>query len=163
MSDIVIYRTRAERLHNDLFYFLGDASKAYNKHFSHELSRVGEQNSFVSGGKTPEDDLSSLGPAVVIFHETLHTDVLSRVHSKEPEVVIRERFRALKQDISAFSKIRYVGTRSAGKTNFRSLREVIAKELRDVSVRSQRKVCLVYQVLNIVLIALSFFLSNISI
>ena len=33
VSDIVIYRTRAERLHNDLFYFLGDASTAFNKHF----------------------------------------------------------------------------------------------------------------------------------
>ncbi len=27
VSDVVVYRTRAERLHNDLFYFLGDASK----------------------------------------------------------------------------------------------------------------------------------------
>ena len=33
VSDIVIYRSRAERLHNDLFYFLGDASRAYNQHF----------------------------------------------------------------------------------------------------------------------------------
>ena len=24
---------RAERLHNDMFYFLGDAATAYNKHF----------------------------------------------------------------------------------------------------------------------------------
>ena len=50
MSDVVIYRSRcsslvakfsapftlvprAERLHNDMFYFLGDAATAYNKHF----------------------------------------------------------------------------------------------------------------------------------
>lgn len=37
ISDIVIYRTRAERLHNDLFTFLGDASEAYWKYFSPEL------------------------------------------------------------------------------------------------------------------------------
>ena len=37
ISDIIIYRTRAERLHNDLFTFLGDASKAYVQHFSKEL------------------------------------------------------------------------------------------------------------------------------
>ena len=40
ISDIVIYKTRAERLHADLFYFMGDASKAYNEHFSVELQKV---------------------------------------------------------------------------------------------------------------------------
>ena len=40
ISDIVIYKTRAERLHTDLFYFMGDASKAYNEHFSVELQKV---------------------------------------------------------------------------------------------------------------------------
>ena len=40
ISDVVIYRTRAERLHTDLFYFMGDASKAYNEHFSAELQKV---------------------------------------------------------------------------------------------------------------------------
>ena len=40
ISDIVIYKTRAERLHTDLFYFMGDASKAYNEHFSAELQKV---------------------------------------------------------------------------------------------------------------------------
>lgn len=37
ISDVIIYRTRAERLHNDLFTFLGDASRAYVHHFSNEL------------------------------------------------------------------------------------------------------------------------------
>lgn len=37
VSDVVLYRTRAERLHNDLFTFLGDASDAYWKYFSPEL------------------------------------------------------------------------------------------------------------------------------
>ena len=40
ISDVVIYKTKAERLHSDLFYFLGDASKAYNDHFSAELQQV---------------------------------------------------------------------------------------------------------------------------
>ncbi len=40
VSDVVVYKTRAERLHNDLFYFLADASKAYNDHFSAELKKV---------------------------------------------------------------------------------------------------------------------------
>ena len=40
ISDVVIYKSRAERLHTDLFYFMGDASKAYNEHFSSELQKV---------------------------------------------------------------------------------------------------------------------------
>ena len=49
-------------------------------------------------------------------------------------------------DISAFSKIKYVGTRSdvTGRTNFGALREVLVKELKDTSVRSARNVQFVY-------------------
>ncbi len=36
-SDVVVYKTRAERLGNDLFNFLDDASKAFNLRFSEEL------------------------------------------------------------------------------------------------------------------------------
>lgn len=144
VSDVVIYRTRAERLHNDLFYFLGDASKAYNKHFKQELNRVGEQNSY---SENFENSVSSLGPTVIVFHETMHTDILSGGSGGDPEKSLRDRFCALKQDISAFSKIRYVGTRSdvAGRTNFGILRETLGKELSDSSIRSQRNITLVYQ------------------
>ena len=69
ISDIIIYRTRAERLHNDLFTFLGDASDAYWKYFSPEL-RAASQRCRMS---VP---LSTLGPSVVLFHETQHTDPL---------------------------------------------------------------------------------------
>merc|ERR1719336_3532600 len=81
---------------------------------------------------------STLGPAVIIFHETLHTDILCKVRGgPEPETVIRERFRTLKLDISAFSKIKYVGTRSdvSGRTNFGTLREMLGRELTDSSIR----------------------------
>ena len=47
ISDIVIYKTRAERLHTDLFYFMGDASKAYNEHFSAELQKVSLYSHFI--------------------------------------------------------------------------------------------------------------------
>ena len=111
VSDIVIYRTRAERLHNDMFYFLGDASRAYDKHFKSELDKMGE-NSFKSEDKVMTISATSLGPTVIIFHETLHTDVLAKVKGeKDPETTIRERFSALKQNIGAYSKIKYVGTR----------------------------------------------------
>ena len=73
ISDVVIYRTRADRLHNDLFYFLNDASQAYLKHFTTELKAASKR----LGMDAP---LSNLGPAVIIFHETDHTDTLSFVH-----------------------------------------------------------------------------------
>lgn len=71
ISDVIIYRTRAERLHNDLFTFLGDASRAYVHHFSNELKAAAQRCNFSC-------PLSDLGPVVVIFHETHHTDILTR-------------------------------------------------------------------------------------
>lgn len=69
VSDVVIYRTRAERLHNDMFYFLGDASKAYSRHFTEELRAVSKRNKMAL-------DVTNLSPAIVIFHETQNTNTL---------------------------------------------------------------------------------------
>lgn len=69
MSDIVVYRTRAERLHNDMFQFLSNASGAYLKHFTPELRALSSR----CGLDVP---LSSLGPAVIVFQETTHTQLL---------------------------------------------------------------------------------------
>lgn len=69
ISDVVIYRTHADRLHDDLFKFLGDASDAYLKHFTRELKATTTR----CGLDVP---LSTLGPAVIIFHETVHTKLL---------------------------------------------------------------------------------------
>lgn len=65
ISDIVIYRTRSERLHSDMFTFLGTASQAFCKFFSSALQ------SFELPG-SPQ----ALGPAVIIFHETRNTKVI---------------------------------------------------------------------------------------
>lgn len=40
VSDVIIYRTRAERLPKDLYTFLGGASEVYKKHFSSALQKV---------------------------------------------------------------------------------------------------------------------------
>lgn len=66
ISDIVIFRTRSERLHSDMFTFLGTASKAFCKHFSTALQSIGLPVS-----------ATSLGPSVFIFHETRNTTVIS--------------------------------------------------------------------------------------
>lgn len=71
VSDVIIYRTRAERLHNDLFTFLGDASRVYVQHFSNELKAAALRCNLSC-------PLSDLGPVVVIFHETLHTEILMK-------------------------------------------------------------------------------------
>lgn len=69
VSDVVVYRTRAERLHNDMFHFLGSASEAYLRHFTPELRALSTR----CGLEVP---LSSLGPAVVVFQETSRTRLL---------------------------------------------------------------------------------------
>lgn len=64
LPDVVIYRTRADRLHRDLFQFLGDASKAYLEHFTPELRAASHRCQI---------PMASMGPAVIVFHETTHT------------------------------------------------------------------------------------------
>ena len=75
ISDIVIYRTRAERLHNDMFIFLADASEAYHKYFATALKAVNERGNL-------DIPISALGPAAVIFHETHHTDILGEYNEE---------------------------------------------------------------------------------
>ncbi|RXM27461.1 Focadhesin [Acipenser ruthenus] len=69
VSDVVVYRTRAERLHNDMFQFLGSASSAYLRHFTRELRALSSR----CGLEVP---LSSLGPAIIVFQETSRTRLL---------------------------------------------------------------------------------------
>lgn len=141
---------RAERLHSDLFYFLGDASKSYNEHFSSELQKVSKET----------HGAAVLGPTIIIFHETLHTDVLatsadSLNGSRSAETVIRDRLSSLSQDVSAFSKIRYFGVRRGKgefeeKTFYSKLRSLISEELKDTTVRSPRSVSLIYKAFQVI-------------
>ena len=117
----------------------------------------------------------SMGPAIIIFHETRYTDVLSEFKNgqvRSAENAIRDRLANLNQDISAFSKIRYFGVRrnsndtanyknneatrgilaSSPSTSvneeaelFASLRHLIKSEVQDMSVRSPRSINLIYK------------------
>lgn len=69
ISDIVIYRTRASKLANDMFQFLSDASNAFKKYFRNELENL-IKSCKINGS------MSTMGPALIIFHETQYTDVL---------------------------------------------------------------------------------------
>ena len=96
---------RAERIQSDLIYFLGDASKAYNNHFSNELRGMSD---------------SPMGPTVIIFHETKYTSKLqgsSEPGGKSPERILEDHFSALDQvyeSVAILSILR--SSRFAGKS-----------------------------------------------
>jgi len=138
ISDVIVYRTRAERLHNDLFSFLGDASRAYGQHFHTELREASKRSGQCY---TPTD----LGPVVVVFHETLHTKVLQRTDDKSPEDELRRRFQSLNLTTESYSAFEYVGTQTQNPpTNFKGLQAAMKRHLNNTMVRSARKVSIVY-------------------
>lgn len=63
----MVFRTRAERLHKDMFVFLSNASKAYKKHFTEELRAASQRYNIKE---------SNLGPILIVFQETTHTEPL---------------------------------------------------------------------------------------
>ncbi|XP_053670166.1 zinc finger FYVE domain-containing protein 1-like [Anopheles nili] len=138
ISDLIIYRTRAERLRTDMYKFLGTASKAFTKYFSGALQALDLPG-------PPQ----ALGPAVIIFHETHNTEVLKEDDDgKKEEDILRERFAKLRLELSAFSSLRYVGVRSAKPpTNYEPLRMVWEKEIRNTAVRSPRLPRVVFEAL----------------
>eukprot|EP00282_Hemiselmis_andersenii_P021942 CAMPEP_0172036040 /NCGR_PEP_ID=MMETSP1041-20130122/21936_1 /TAXON_ID=464988 /ORGANISM="Hemiselmis andersenii, Strain CCMP439" /LENGTH=200 /DNA_ID=CAMNT_0012693211 /DNA_START=48 /DNA_END=647 /DNA_ORIENTATION=+ len=81
LSDVVIYCSKAERLHQDMFLFLEDASASYCFYFSSEIARAA---SLCGSSST-----SSVGPHLVIYHETRNTQPLGE-HSHRALV---QRFR----------------------------------------------------------------------
>ncbi|XP_012260150.2 zinc finger FYVE domain-containing protein 1-like isoform X2 [Athalia rosae] len=143
VSDIVVYRTRSERLHRDLFTFIGAASRAYSHHFQTALQAVGQREGILGS-------LSALGPSVIVFHETRHTRTLSSNASESAEDILRTRFDQMRLEIEAFSSIKYVGVQTPNPpTDFQPLRKAIQNELNNTTVRSARRPHLVYGTLKI--------------
>ncbi|XP_061785800.1 zinc finger FYVE domain-containing protein 1 [Nerophis lumbriciformis] len=142
VSDIIIYRTHADRLHDDLFKFLGDASEAYLKHFSRELKATTTR----CGLDVP---LSTLGPAVIIFHETVHTKLLgSDKPSESVDRLLQERFRKLGLFPEAFSSVQYRGTRTYNPpTDFSGLRRGLEQQLDNNATRSPRSAGVIFKAL----------------
>ncbi|KAK9870150.1 hypothetical protein WA026_006240 [Henosepilachna vigintioctopunctata] len=139
VSDIIIYRTRAERLQRDMYSFLGSASKCYKIHFSRALQQFKEKNDF--------DRSASLGPGLIIFHETRHTDTLDGMANvtESAEDIIRCNFSQLRMEYDSFSFIKYVGVRSKhSPTSFKELRVAVLKELESTEIRSPRDAKYIY-------------------
>lgn len=97
ISDVVVYRTRASKLSNDMFQFLSDASNAFLKYFRRELENV-MKNCKADG------PMSTMGPTLIIFHETQHTGILKdQLQSGKTAVEqLIERFQMMKLPYDAY-------------------------------------------------------------
>lgn len=144
VSDIVIYRTRAERLTTDLFTFLGDASQAYVGHFTRELKALKERCNLTG-------PISALGPAVIVFHETMHTRPLANGDDGRLAVEeLKNRFEQSNQNFDAFSDLQYVGIQTVRlPTCFDGLRAAVKKIMDNSTVRSARPMEVIFQALKL--------------
>ncbi|XP_060662655.1 zinc finger FYVE domain-containing protein 1-like isoform X2 [Drosophila nasuta] len=137
ISDIVIYRTRSERLHSDMYEFLGTASKAFCLHFTQALQSMGNG--------------STLGPAVIIFHETHYTKPLESTVEESAEDKLRNSFARLNYETNAFSSLRYVGIQTDAKksTNFQKISDALRLEIENTAVRSPRQPSVVFKAMKL--------------
>ncbi|XP_031835393.1 zinc finger FYVE domain-containing protein 1 isoform X2 [Nomia melanderi] len=143
VSDIVMYRTQSERLNRDLFTFFGTASRAYSNHFQTALQAVVQREGVLNS-------LSTLGPSVIILHETRYTKPLTNNGVESTEDILRTRFAEMKLETEAFSSMKYVGLQAANFTpDYEPLYTTIMKELNNTSVRSARPPHIVYNTLRI--------------
>lgn len=141
ISDVIIYRTKSERLQRDMYSFLGGASTAYKTHFSPVLEKMIKQY---------ELDRPSMlwGPSVVIFHETTNTETLHNLveldsvrgmGNKSPEEILKENFYKLNESYDGFSSLNYVGFKNDKEhISFAKLRNVVLTKLNSSEVRSPR-------------------------
>lgn len=145
ISDIVIYRTKSERLEDNLFTFLGDASRVYVQHFSKEM-----RNAFQRLPELNGHPISELGPVVIIFQETRDTEPLKQEANQTRESIIRSRFKTLGLTTEAFSAIEYVGIQTLVRpTNFDQLKVCIKKHIKSSSSRTPRSISVIYTTLKV--------------
>nr|CAH7745543.1 unnamed protein product [Callosobruchus chinensis] len=140
VSDVIIYRTRAERLQRDMYSFLGGASKAYKEHFATALKKAIGENATTGGG-------AGIGPGVIVFHETRHTQTLheSAGVTQSAEDILQATFAQLNISYDAFSFIKYLGIKTGtSSTSFKELKTVIMDKLDSTEIRSRRDAKYIY-------------------
>ena len=156
ISDVIVYRTRAERLHNDMFNFIGDASEAYLKYFTPELKDLSHR---YSNSDVP---IQMLGPTVVVFHETQNTYPLGTSAEGDNDAMGAEkqlmiRFSECNKVPQAFSSIEYVGVKTMSPpTDFEPFQKCIANLLANNSVRTCRPPGIIYDSLSVSIISLQY-------
>lgn len=89
VSDVVIYRTRSERLHSDMFHFLGDACTLLHTHFSPYHHH----------------------PSIIISHHTQHTELLAKGSREEASSMIKRRFEYMDLTYKHYSDIHYIASK----------------------------------------------------
>jgi zinc finger FYVE domain-containing protein 1 len=146
ISDIVIYRTRSSKLPNDMFQFLSDASNAFLKYFRKELENV------MKNCKT-DGPMSTMGPTLIVFHETQHTGILKDQFQSRKTAVeqLKERFQIMNLSYDAYSSIEYVGIQTIGgkSTDFHEIKEIITSTLDNNNIRSRRRLSVIYKALKV--------------
>ncbi|CAF4755670.1 unnamed protein product, partial [Rotaria sp. Silwood1] len=144
ISDIIIFRTRAPKLPNDMFQFLSDASNAFLKFFRRELENV-MKNCKVDG------PMSTMGPTLIVFHETQFTEVLRDSFQCQKTAVeqLKERFEKMNLSYDAYSSIEYVGTQTLGgnQTDFNDIKATITATLENNKIRSPRRLSVIFKAL----------------
>lgn len=145
ISDIVIYRTRSERLEDNLFTFLGDASRVYVQHFYQEIKNAFQRLPELSG-----HPFSELGPVVIIFQETRDTEPLKQEANQTRENIIRSRFKTLGLTTEAFSAIEYVGIQTLIRpTSFDQLKVCVKRHIKNSFSRTPRPISVIYTTLKV--------------
>nr|XP_045608689.1 zinc finger FYVE domain-containing protein 1-like isoform X1 [Procambarus clarkii]XP_045608690.1 zinc finger FYVE domain-containing protein 1-like isoform X1 [Procambarus clarkii]XP_045608691.1 zinc finger FYVE domain-containing protein 1-like isoform X1 [Procambarus clarkii]XP_045608692.1 zinc finger FYVE domain-containing protein 1-like isoform X1 [Procambarus clarkii] len=130
VSDVIIYRTRSERLNTDMYKFLAEASRAYTKYFRADLEAV---------ARKAECDCV-FGPPVFIFHDTRHTSVLIEEAGQKPEEQLKENFTRQNLKIDGFNSLHYIGECNNGsETDFTRIRNAVIEELQNNGIRSPRR------------------------
>ncbi|KAG7277054.1 hypothetical protein CRUP_025464, partial [Coryphaenoides rupestris] len=136
-------RLLLKRLHNDMFHFLSSASAAYLKHFTPELRALSSR----CGLDVP---LSCLGPAIIVFQETTHTQLLGHesLVVGHADTLLQRRFHDLGLSTEAFSAMQYVGTQTvAPPTDYSLLLEAVRQQVRNTHTRSPRQPAIVFRAL----------------
>ena len=134
ISDVIIYRTRASKLPNDMFQFLSDASNIFSKYAREEIEHVTKER--------------RKGPALIVFHETQHTGILHGNDDATTEQ-IRERFERMNLSYDAFRAIEYVGIRTneGNRSDFASIKATIFSVLEEN--RSRRRLSMIFKSLKV--------------
>lgn len=145
VSDIIIYRTRSERLNSEMYKFLATASKIYQKHLSPLLNEHDHATSFTASSSS-----STTGPSAIIFHEVHNTWPLSNTLQDSPENMIRDKFAEMKLNIDAFSNnLKYVGIKTNSiPTDFNPLKSILKSEIEN-KLRPMRSIRSIYEQLEI--------------
>ncbi|CAF3018527.1 unnamed protein product, partial [Rotaria sp. Silwood2] len=146
LSDIIIYRTRASKLSNDMFQFLSDVSNAYIKYFQKELENIMKNYQV-------DESMLTMGPTLIIFHETQYTDILKDYFQYKKTAVeqLKERFEIMKLSYDAYSSIKYVGIQNIGEKSldFSEIKTTITDILNNNNIHSYKPLSVIFKVLKV--------------